>query len=401
MNRYEFFLIKGGDSTNLLNHTIDSLVLPIDGIYQRYQFRFIGLRDDDIPQAKNPRTPTPSTYQGRIRVEVRLAKLQSRRNYTTPDFGNPRSVARAPKARLRQKNITHEIDLVPRELLKDHPDKPFRSTSVERGQVGIFIFRYSGAGMFSRLEFDSNSRSSSGDPQATPLGVLKDAYHVDGAKAFKGMAASRDDEESREARKLHMKRRRRSQSMDLIQYRRNSILNEHPLPTTDLQNDGNANDTAAVAHATSLDPTEHRLGTSLLGKTAIPPARWPMANSELERADLDESGLLVEQHEVMRSTYEQMKAKDTKLVAIGEDIERLLQQVETLQKEAAAVREKRDELGKRLEELKSCSQRAAASMQAELDKQQELLNFKKSELKEILEMQEKLVPSKRARDSVD
>ena len=401
MNRYEFFLTKGEDSTNLLNHTIDSLVLPLDRIYQRYQFRFIGLRDDDIPQGKNPRMPTRSTYQGRIRVEVRLTKLQSRRTYKTPDFGDPKNVTRAPKAHLRQNNITHEIDLVPRGLLKDHPDKPFRSTSVERGQVGIFILRYSGAGMFSRLESYSSKSSSSEESQTAPLGVLKDAYQVDGAKAFEEMAGSRDDKESRQVRNFQMRRGRRSQSVDLVGNHRNSILDEHPLPTTDFQNDGNAKDTAEITHATSLDPAQRRLGTSLLGKTAIPPAQWPMASSGLEPGDFDKSGLLVEQHGVTRSTYEQIHAHDTKLLAIEKDIERLLRQVETLQKEAAAVREKRDELGNRLEELKSCSQRAAASMQAELDMQQELLNLKRRELKKILEKQEKLVPSKRARDSVE
>jgi hypothetical protein len=134
------------------------------------------MRDDDN---KNYQTwPSSCDFQGRIRIEVRRVKIEARRNSTTRDFGEPKKVKRAPKALLRRNKITHEIDLVPGEELYDHTDKPFRSTSVKGGQVGIFIFRYSGAGMFERLNDEDSDTSELQEPSREPPNILRDAYLV-------------------------------------------------------------------------------------------------------------------------------------------------------------------------------------------------------------------------------
>lgn len=129
--------------------------------------------------------PASWKYQGSIRIEVTRVKVEARRNSTTPNFGEPKKVSRASRDLLRRNKITHEIDLIPAEELHDHTTKPFRTTSINKGQVGTFIFRYSGVGMLERVaDAESDTSDDAQELSMEPTYVLRDAYLVCGRQAF-------------------------------------------------------------------------------------------------------------------------------------------------------------------------------------------------------------------------
>jgi hypothetical protein len=200
VNRYEVVLVKEplqrpsrrnmGDPNVRSHGVIDSLVLPEHKIHRRFRFRFIEIRQEE---GCNDLLTMPSSwkYQGSIRIQVTKVRVEARRNATTPNFGEAEKVSRASKDLLRRNKITHEIDLIPAEEIYDAITKPFRTTSINKGRVGVFIFRYSGVEMFEKVS-DAESDTSDGlqEPSAEPTYVLRDAYLVCGRQAFDSAVGS-------------------------------------------------------------------------------------------------------------------------------------------------------------------------------------------------------------------
>ena len=169
-------------------HIIDSLMLRNnDGRHQRFRFRFVDLRDErdyNIVSGSggNSAQLAQCVHQGKIRVEVRRVGLESALNRTSREYGAPSNVRRPANALLRRKNITHEIELLEEGAPSTEPPVcPFRARSIPHGHVGTFVFKYSGEGMFDKVdedgvEFGLISKDCGASAESHPTHFLQDAY---------------------------------------------------------------------------------------------------------------------------------------------------------------------------------------------------------------------------------
>lgn len=340
-----------GESTVLSTGTIDSLVLPKVDIHQRFRFRFIEMRDERNQEYHDDTKTTPWDHQGTIRIEVRRVKIEARRNSTTPDFGQPKKTKRAPKALLRKQNITHEIDLIPMEELYDYGHMPFRSTSVNQAQVGIFIFRYSGVGTLENVEDEDNdTHSELEEPSAAErLYILLDAHMVYGSRDD-GMTASGQ----------------------------NNKITE---PDTQ-EKGGKQADTVANPEGMHTEVAQDRAG----GLQDVEAAQVPkLASGDL--IGFDECGV---------EKLAQLNALDKELDALEAHIAALKRQHEEREQKAANVLEKRNELYDMVAKRQSQS---VANLQADIDDDQRKVDSKKRKLDQMIETQAQLRAEKRTRDT--
>jgi hypothetical protein len=373
---------------------IDSLVLPKRDIHQRFRFRFIEMRDDrDNDEDPNSHEntfqtkPTSWDYQGQIRIEVKRVKIDARRNSTTPDFGEPKQINRAPKALLRRKNLSHEIDLVPTEELFDYGDKLFLSTSVKGGQVGIFIFRYSGVGMFERLQDEDSDTSEPQEPSNSvdPPCTLRDAYLVYGRQNLNDMATSVHHGKAKGEKHAHTESLPRSSNVNADRHHFGGLAEERSPPTTSQQWDNEDGDTAATVYAIHTDVAQARAAASLGPEAAKVPKLPPN-----EPVDFDEFGIPMEKLAQLDAFHKEHDALEAHIAG-------LKRQLEECEQGVGEVMKKQDELYHRLAERHS---QTVAKLQADIDEDQRKVDSKKRKLDQMVERQAQLQSARRVRESL-